>query len=147
LKVKKIHCLSCNTILEADFDKGQSYIACKCINGTELHNRFTISQPGSLVIAIDKTKVKAQAIYDIKGTSIKKDDWFYLIEPEKDNEPKYTSWTGRYGGSCSGFIEGLVVDFKTDLPMTFNECRTYLKSNMVTGPEGQIFHLISNKED
>ena len=145
MKVKKIHCLSCNTILEADFDKNVFNADCGCDNQTKLRNTFRISQPGSLVLAIDKSKVKGQALYDVENTTIKKGEWFYLIEPDKDDEPKYKKWIGKYGGTCSGFIEGMVVNFETEKTMTFNECRTYLKTNMITGDEGQIYHLMSNR--
>lgn len=145
--VKKIHCLACNKILDADYDNGVTFVECGCDNGTSLSNEFRISQPGSYVRAIDKTKVKAQALSDIENSDIKSGDWFYLIPPETVDTPKYTQWLGRYGGSCSGFIEGLAVKFKTDKPMTFSECRTHLKTNNVTGSEGQIYHLSNGIKD
>jgi len=143
--VKKIHCLECDTILEADFDKKIYKASCGCKNKTTLDNEFRISKPGSVVYAIDKTKVKAQVLEDIED--LKTGEWFYLIEPEDENTPKYKKWVGKYGGSCHGFIEGMIVDFTTEEEMTFNECRTYLKTNNVQGSEGQIYHLLYPKKD
>ena len=149
MKVKKVHCLNCDTILEVDFDKQDKrkkdikyFDECKCSNKTSLTNYFTISQPGSIIQAIDKSKVKAQSLKDTKFC--KKDEWFYLIEPDNENTPKYTKWHGAYGGDCVGFLEGVGVNFTTEEPMTFNECRIYLKTNKVYGVEGQIYHLISH---
>lgn len=153
MKIKKVHCLVCDTILEVDFDKtskrkkyDDSYAECGCSNNTTLTNYFTISQPGSIVTAIDKSKVKAQALQDCDFC--KKDEWFYLVVPDDENTPRYTKWHGAYGGiNCDGFLEGVGVNFTTETPMTFNECRTYLKTNKVYGVEGQIYHLISHLED
>lgn len=152
MKVKKIHCLNCDTILEVDFedknrkkDYKSSYAECGCSNKTSLTNYFTISQPGSIVSAIDKSKVKAQALQDYDVC--KKGEWWYLITPENEDTPRYTKWSGTYGGNCSGFMDGLGVDFETPKPMTFNECRIYLKTNMILGEEGQIYHLISPIEE
>lgn len=145
MKVKKIHCLACNTILEADFDKGIYEVECGCDNKTHLSNTFRISQPGSRVYAIDKTKVKGQALEDSRD--FKKDEWFYLSLPDTEDEPKYTKWRGKYGGDCPGFIEGVVVEFETEEPLTYNQCRTYLKTNIVEGVEGQINHVYKGMED
>jgi hypothetical protein len=147
MKVKKIHCLLCDSILEADFDNGISYAECNCENQTSLTNSFRISQPGSYVRAIDKTKVMAQALYDIEALDLKKDDWFFLIQPENESSPKYKKWIGKYGGNCSGLVEGLLVSFETNSPMTFNECRIYLKTNFVAGADGQIYHLVNGVID
>lgn len=149
MKVKKIHCLNCDTILEVDFDvikkgnrKYEDYEkSCGCENQTTLINFFTISQPGSIVTAIDKSKVKAQALQDYDYC--KKGEWWFLVTPENEDTPKYTKWHGAYGGKCDGFISGCGVNFETEKPMTFNECRIYLKTNMIKGVEGQIYHLIA----
>ena len=140
MRVKKIHCLSCDKIIEVDFDNNQSYFECGWKNETSLSNQFRISTPGSIVRAIDKTKVKSQTLSDIEDLKLKKGNWFYLIVPENENTPKFSNWSGGY---CNGFVEGVMVDFKTDIPMTFNACIIYLKTNMVTGEEGKIYHITS----
>ncbi len=141
MKIKQIHCLNCDTILESDYDKKdyEDYVECNCENKTSLMNYFTFSQPGSIVRAIDKTKVKALAQDDFPFA--KKGEWFYLITPEGEDEPKYTKWRGNT--EAGGFTGGMSVNFETE-PMTFNECRTYLKTNTIMHPEGRIFHLGGN---
>jgi len=135
MKVKKVRCLVCGTTLEADYDKGIKWAACEedCPNQVRLLNTFRLSSPGSVVEALDKTKVQA--------LDPDTEEWWFLIEPEDKNTPKYTEWVGRYGGGVNGFIDGLQVDFKTD-PMTLNECRMHIKSNVVLGPEGRIYSLL-----
>ena len=90
MKVKKIICLNCDTTLESDYDKKEYkvFVKCGCPNETSLENYFTMSQPGSVVKAIDKTKVKAQALEDYPFA--KKDEWFYLIKPKTKETPKGT---------------------------------------------------------
>lgn len=139
MRVKKVICLECNTVLEVDYDV-KNYVntqSCDCPNETSLYNYFTISQPGSIVRAIDKTKVKAQLLYDTENVG-KAGDWFYLIKPEDENTPKFTKWEGKT--EDGGFTGGLIVDFETE-PMTFNDCRTYLKTNVVMSSEGRIYSL------
>ena len=138
MKVKKVRCLVCKTTIEADYDKGVRFAQCSddCKNKVKLFNTFRLSSPGSVVEAIDKTQVQAQD----QNTM----DWWYLIPPEDSSSPKYTEWVGRYGGGVSGFIEGMIVDFKTE-DMTFNECRMHLKENFITGDEGRIYSVLRPK--
>ena len=125
MKVKKIKCLKCGKLLESDFTKKNynSLVKCDCDNETSLMNYFTFSQPGSIVHAIDKSLVEAQALQDFD--ICKKGEWWNLGNTDKT---KYTEWEGKL--EPGGFVGGLIVKFKTN-PMTFNECRTYLKSNIV----------------
>ncbi len=126
MKVKKIKCLKCNTILESDFDLKdyESFVECGCSNKTSLQNYFTFSQPGSIVRANNKILVEAQLLYDTDWGKI--GDWWVLGVTDKT---KYTEWSGRL--EEGGFVGGLSVDFKTPQPMTHNECRTYLKTNRI----------------
>jgi len=152
MRIKKIICLECNTILEVDFDKKnyKSFKECSCPNKTSLENYFTISQPGSIVRAVDKSKVKFQYAYNVQGAIIESqsdspENWFYVLEPDNENTPKYTKWLGKL--EDGGFLGGVATEFETDVPYTFNECRTYLKTNNVQSSDGRIYSLIKHLED
>mgnify|MGYP007066223399 CR=1 FL=1 len=135
MKVKKIVCLSCGTELVSDYDKKnyESFVECDCENETSLQNYFTISQPGSIVRANDKSKVKAQALQDYEFC--KKGEWWILASPDTKT---FTKWRGRI--EEGGFTGGLSVEFETE-EMTHNECRTYLKTNRIMHEDGRIFHV------
>ena len=144
MKVKKIRCLLCRTVIENDWEKEvvRSGVSCNCKNETTLINFFTLSQPQSVVTAIDKTKVQAQLLeYDKKLGNT--GDWFYLIEPETKETPKYRKWLCKL--EDGGIIGGLIVEWESPKLMTFNECRMYIKNNNVQHKDGRIFHLIKNK--
>jgi hypothetical protein len=142
MKVKRIKCLACNTVLTADWEEGQTFSKCGCSNGTSIENYFKLSQPGTIVRALDKSKVEAQLLYDTEWG--KAGDWWVLAEPEDENTPKFTMWMGKI--EEGGFTGGLIVTFKTS-PMTFNECRTYIKTNRVMTTDGRVYHLMKGLED
>ena len=135
MKVKIVKCLSCGTILESDYDEKnyETFVECNCSNETSLQTYFTFSQPGSIVRANDKSKVQVQALKDYDFC--KKGDWWTLGSEDKT---KFTKWRGRT--EEGGFTGGLSVEFNTE-PMTYNECRTYLKTNIIQFNEGRIYHV------
>ena len=137
MKVKTIKCLNCDTILVSDYSKDdyETLVECGCENQTSLQNYFTISQPGSIVRANDKSLVEAQALQDFNFC--KKGEWWIL---GVSDDTEFTKWRGRL--EEGGFVGGLSVEFTTD-KMTHNECRTYLKTNVVIhkGEGIRIYHV------
>ena len=128
MRVTTIKCLECETILVSDYSqkKYESFVGCNCTNETSIENYFTISQPGTIVRAIDKSKVQA----------LINDEWVNLGSTD---DVKYTEWLGVTEGG--GFAGNLQVYFNTE-PMTSNECRTYLKKNNILCSEGRIYHVL-----
>jgi len=136
-RVKKVHCLTCDSILEAWF----STTKCDCENNTILDNRFRFTTPNSIISAKDKTKLKAKALEDFPFS--KKDEWFFVREPEDENTPKCREWVGQTGGNYHALCEGIVVKFFTEEAMTANECRMLLKKQVIKEQDNylRVYHF------
>lgn len=66
---------------------------------------------------------------------------------EKQNEPKHKIWNCALGGNeTSGFCEGLMVKHEFPENMTYNQARTYLKTNKIMNEDGRIYHVMSPSE-
>jgi len=131
----KIQCLVCNEILEADpINTDVNFAECSCDNHVELINIFRWSEPFSTIRAADKTKVKAQAIDDLRWA--KKGEWFFVRPPEDENTPKYKKWMGQTK-------TGRLVVFETEDKITPNACRQLLKlREIIDLPTGErIYHF------